>query len=148
MVDPMTSEDSQQPKIGVGQENVVTEFRANGGKVGGYFADMTLLLLTAVGARSGVPQTVPLTYVADGDRLLVFAAANGAPKHPAWFHNLVAHPEVTVEVGDESFPAEAVVITGSEREELLDRFEGLKPVIARMQAKTTRVIPAVALVRR
>jgi deazaflavin-dependent oxidoreductase (nitroreductase family) len=144
----MTSEDSQQSKIGVGQEDVVAEFRANGGKVGGYFADMSLLLLTAVGAKSGVPQTVPLTYVADGDRYLVFAAANGAPKHPAWFHNLVAHPEVTIEVGKESFPAEAVVVTDAKREQLLDRFAGLKTVIERMQAKTTRVIPAVVFLRR
>ena len=104
--------------------------------------------MTTVGARSGRSRTVPLTYEADGDQYVVFAAANGAPKHPAWFHNVVAEPEVTVEIGSESFGAKAVVVTGEQRHELLGRLATLRPVVARMQAKTTREIPAVVLSRR
>jgi deazaflavin-dependent oxidoreductase (nitroreductase family) len=143
----MTHQEPQTSKISAGQDAVVAEFRANGGKVSGFFADKQLLLLTAVGAKSGIPRTTPLTFEFDGDSPVVFAAAAGAPKNPAWFHNLVAHPEVTVEIGTESFTAKAVVVTGKERDVLLERLPTLNSVVGRMQTKTTREIPGVILER-
>jgi deazaflavin-dependent oxidoreductase (nitroreductase family) len=75
-------------------QQIIDEFRANGGQVGGPFEGARLLLLTTIGARSGAPHTTPLGYLPDGERSLVIASAGGAPNHPAWFHNLVANPHV------------------------------------------------------
>src|SRR5438105_2684412 len=88
-------------------QEVIDDFRANGGQVGGYFTGMSLLLLTTTGARSGQPHTTPLSYFADGGRWIVFAAAGGAPADPDWYRNLLAHPRVTVEAGTEVFQAAA-----------------------------------------
>src|SRR6476659_9945400 len=90
-------------------QRVIREFRANQGKVGGQLAHMPVLLLTMTGARSGRTITKPLVYTTDGDRLVVIASFAGAPKHPAWYHNLLAHPEATVEVGSERFQVKAAV---------------------------------------
>src|SRR2546429_8732382 len=79
----------------------IEAFRANGGKVGGIWEGRPLLLLTTTGAKSGRRRTHPLMYLRDDDRLLVFASTGGAPTNPDWYHNLLAHPEVTVEVGNE-----------------------------------------------
>ena len=81
----------------------IEAFRASGGKVGGVWEGRPLLLLTTTGAKSGQRRTTPVMYLADGDRLLVFATKAGAPTNPAWYHNLLAHPEVTVEVGTETY---------------------------------------------
>lgn len=81
---------------------LIEEFRVNRGKPGGPFADRPLLLLTTTGAKSGQARTKPMMYILDGERLLVIASNVGAPRHPAWYHNLVAHPEVTVELGAET----------------------------------------------
>src|ERR1700744_1533782 len=89
------------------QERGVEEFRARGGKVGGYHATMQLLLLTTTGARTGQRRAVPLTYLPDGDRYIVTAGNAGRDNHPAWYHNLAANPDVTVEVGTEAFRAVA-----------------------------------------
>jgi deazaflavin-dependent oxidoreductase (nitroreductase family) len=124
---------------------VIDEFRANGGVVGGYFAGIPLLLLTTIGARSGWPHISPLSYLADGGRYVVAAAAGGAVANPAWFHNLIVHPEVTVEVGDESFEAWAVVTTGEERDVLFKRFTAQQPQLAVYQSRTARQIPMVAI---
>ena len=124
---------------------VMAEFRANAGRVGGYFADTPLLLLTTTGARTGIPRTRPLTYLVDNDRYVVVAANAGAPEHPAWYHNLVLQPEVVIEVGETTWTATAVVLSGAEREALLQRFESTYPVTAGYQAKTDRKIPVVAL---
>src|ERR1700716_4166481 len=97
---------------------LIEEFRANRNKTDGPFAGRPLLLLTTTGAKSGQSRTSPMMYVKDGDRLLVIASNIGAPKHPAWYHNLVAHPDVTVEVGADRFDATAVVTGGEERERL------------------------------
>src|SRR6266700_5885662 len=94
---------------------VIEEFRANRGKVGGMWEGRPLLLLTTTGAKSGERRTTPTMYLRDGGRLLVFASKGGAPTHPAWYHNLLAHPEVTVELGTETFKARAVPVTGAER---------------------------------
>lgn len=128
-------------------QSIIAEFRANGGKVGGPFAGAPLLLLTTTGAKSGRRHTTPVMYNTDGDRLLVFASKGGAPTNPAWYHNLVANPQVTVEVGTERFDANAVALQGEERDRLYARHAAQYPGFAEYQEKTTRTIPVVALER-
>lgn len=129
-------------------KRIIDEFRASNGKVGGQFAGAPLLLITTTGARTGRRITTPLVYLPDGDRMLVFASKGGAPTHPAWYHNLVAHPTVTVEVGVESGEFEALVITGDEHDRLYARQAKAFPGFAEYQAKTKRTIPVVALRRK
>jgi deazaflavin-dependent oxidoreductase (nitroreductase family) len=130
-------------------QQVIDEFRANGGQVGGPFAGATLILLTTTGARTGLPRTSPNTYLRDGGRLHVFASNAGSPQHPAWFHNLLANPEVVVEIGRdgavERYSAVATEITGTERDRIYGQVSELIPAYAAYQAATTRVIPVVAL---
>ena len=127
---------------------IIEEFRANGGKVGGMWEGRPLLVLTTTGAKSGQPRAHPMMYQRDGDRLLVFASKGGAPTSPDWYHNLVVHPEVTVEVGNETYPATATVISGEERDRLYARWAQLYPQFGDYQARTTRKIPVIALERR
>ena len=129
-------------------QQVVTEFRARGGKVGGYYAGFSLLLLTTTGASSGQPHTTPLSYLADSGRYIVVAAAGGAPAHPDWYYNLIAHPRVSVEAGTEVFGATAVVTSGQERDALFERFAARYPQLVVYQGRTTRPVPVVALRRR
>src|SRR5437764_13135299 len=96
-------------------ENLIKEFRANKGKVGGMFEGRPVLLLTTTGAKSGRRFTSPLVYLPDGERLLIFASKGGAPSSPDWYHNLVANPTVTVEVGSDTYEATAREVTGEER---------------------------------
>ncbi|MFE5941488.1 nitroreductase/quinone reductase family protein [Streptomyces sp. NPDC056480] len=131
---------------------VIEEFRANGGRVGGMFEGAALVLLTTTGARSGRAHTNPAVYVRDGARLLVFASNAGGPKHPAWFHNLSADPYVIVELGTpegtvERFGATAVVTEGEERDRLYAEQAERDPGFAAYQAATDRIIPVVALHR-
>jgi deazaflavin-dependent oxidoreductase (nitroreductase family) len=126
---------------------IIEEFRANGGTVGGMWEHTPLLLLTTTGAKSGARRITPMAYIPDGDRLIVWASAGGAPTHPAWYHNLVAHPDVTVEVGTETFDAVAVVTVGAERDRLWTKGVELYPALADTQAKTTRQFPLIALSR-
>ncbi|MFJ3867104.1 nitroreductase/quinone reductase family protein [Streptomyces nigra] len=127
-------------------QQVIEEFRANKGRVGGPFEGGRLLLLTTTGARTGRPHTTPVAYLPDGgERVLVIASAAGSPKHPAWFHNLVAHPEVTVEAGAFTYPARAVVLEGEERDRAFARAVEAEPGWAAYQERTERVIPVVAL---
>jgi len=126
---------------------VIEEFRSNGGRVGGPFEGAPLLLLTTTGARTDRPHTTPAVYAEDGDRLLVFGSNSGQHHHPAWFHNLVANPQVVVERGDESFPALATVLTGPERDRLYAEQADRAPAFIQYQAGTTRVIPVIALTR-
>ena len=127
---------------------LIEQFRANRGTIDGPFAGRPLLLLTTTGARSGQPRTAPMMYVPDGDRLLVIASNLGASQHPGWYHNLMAHPGVTVEVGAETFEAAAVVTEGAEYQQLWARIVEQYPFFTEHQAKTTRQIPVVALERR
>jgi deazaflavin-dependent oxidoreductase (nitroreductase family) len=127
---------------------MIEEFRANGGKVGGMWEGRPLLLLTTTGAKSGQRRTNPTMYLRDGDRLLVFASKSGAPTNPDWYYNLLAHPEVTVEVGPETYTATATVLSGEERDRLFAKQAGLYPQFAEYQAKTMRQIPVIALERR
>lgn len=123
----------------------IEQFRANGGKVGGFWEGKPLLLLTTTGAKSGQRHTTPIMYLRDGDRLLVFASKRGAPTNPAWYHNLVAHPHVTVEVGTETYEATATVLNGEERNRFYARQAELYPQFGEYQANTTRKIPVIAL---
>ena len=95
---------------------MIETFRANGGKVGGMWEGRPLLLLTTTGAKSGQRRTSPVMYKGDGDRLFIFASKGGAPTNPDWYYNLLTHPEVTVEVGDETYNAIATPVTGEERD--------------------------------
>ncbi len=126
---------------------IIAEFRANEGKVGGPFDGAPVLLLTTTGRRSGQQRVNPMMYLADDGRLLVFASKSGAPTHPDWYLNLVANPEVTVEVGTETFPARAVVLEGEERDQKYAEQARRYPGFAEYQAGTDRVIPVIALLR-
>jgi deazaflavin-dependent oxidoreductase (nitroreductase family) len=128
-------------------EGVVEQFRDNGGVAPGRWAEQPLLLLTTTGARSGLPRTTPLIYSRDGDRLVVIASKGGEPTHPDWYHNLVAHPEATVEVGSEAFPVRAEVAQGAERRRLFDQQAALMPFFAEYERTTAREIPVVVLTR-
>jgi deazaflavin-dependent oxidoreductase (nitroreductase family) len=126
----------------------IDQFRANNGTiVEGLFKGAPMLLLTTTGARSGKTRVTPLTYTRDGDTYVVLAAQLGAPKHPAWYHNLVANPVVTVEVGPERFQARASVVDGSERDRLYEAHAAIMPNYAEYQRNTTRRIPVVVLDR-
>lgn len=129
-------------------ESIIAEFHANGGVVGGRFAGAPMLLLTTTGAKSGARRTTPLVYLPDGDRFIIFASKGGAPTHPAWYHNLVTHPDTTVEVGTEIIPVTATVVTGDERDRLYAEQANLRPAFGEYETRTTRRIPVVALQRR
>ncbi|MFG3229872.1 nitroreductase/quinone reductase family protein [Kitasatospora sp. NPDC048194] len=137
-----------EPADGTGEFNrrVIAEFRAGKGAVGGEFTGTPLLLLTVVGARSGEPRTTPLVHLPDGDRLVVFASNGGSPTHPAWYRNLVAHPEVTVEVGAERYPALATPVGPSEHDRLWARQIAAQPQFAGFRTDA-RTVPLVALTR-
>lgn len=127
---------------------VIEEFRANKGQVGGMWAGRPLLLLTTTGAKSGKPRTHPLMYQREGDRLFVFASKGGAPTNPDWYYNLRAHPEATVEVGDQTFQAQAKPVTGAERDQIYARWAERYPQFGEYQEKTDRTIPVIELDRR
>ncbi len=123
---------------------VIENYRSKGGNVGEPFGGpQALLLLTTTGARTGERHTAPMMYRRHGDRLVVFASNAGARAHPDWFHNLVAHPEATVEVGRETLDVSAVITTGEERERLWRLFP-----FPEHQERAGRQIPVVALERR
>jgi len=123
---------------------VIEEFRAYGGRVKGWGP---LILLTTTGAKTGQPRIAPLMLVTDGNRLLAVASKGGAPKHPEWYLNLLADPEVTVEVGGEKFTTTTCVLSGDEREQAFKRAVEVFPPYGRYQEKTTREIPVIALER-
>jgi deazaflavin-dependent oxidoreductase (nitroreductase family) len=125
---------------------LIEEFRADRSKFEGP-GSRPLLLLTTTGAKSGKRYTTPMMYIPDGDRLLVIASNAGAPKHPDWYHNLVAHPEVTVEVGTRTYDAFAIVTQGDERQQLWTSIVEQHPFFADHQAKIKRQIPLIALSR-
>jgi len=128
-------------------EQIIDEFRANGGVVGGPFEGAKMVLLTTTGAKSGQQRTLPLVYFPDGERVLIVASKGGAPTNPDWYHNLVANPEVTAEVGTEKFQARAIVVAEPERTQLFERVATTNPGFGEYQKKTSRVIPIVALER-
>ena len=128
-------------------EGVIKDFRSNGGKVGGQMENIPLVLVTMTGAKSGRTITLPLAYSTDGKRIVVIASYAGAPHNPSWYHNLVAHPVVTVELGKEKYQAKATVTAGAERDRLFKQQADLLPIFNDYQKKTTRRIPVIVLDR-
>ena len=126
---------------------IIEEFRSNKGEVGGFFEGKPVLLLTTTGAKTGRRHVNPAMYLPDGDRWVVFASMGGAPKHPDWYHNLVANPDVTIEVGSETIEGRAEVMAGEERDRLYAKQAELYPQFAEYETKTTRTIPVIALSR-
>jgi deazaflavin-dependent oxidoreductase (nitroreductase family) len=128
---------------------LIEEFRANGGKISsGQFAGAPLLLLNTVGAKSKQPRTNPLAYTKDGDNYVIIASKGGAPTNPDWYYNVVADPNVILEVGPERFQAQATVFTeGEERDRLYNQMASQMPGFAEYQRNTTRRIPVVVLKR-
>lgn len=125
---------------------VIEEYRANGGKVGGMFEKMSLLLLHHTGAKSGQERIAPLAYAQDGSRYVIFASKAGAPTNPGWYHNLVAHPQTMIEVGTEMLHVTAEEVTGEERRRLFDAQVQRTPGFADYEKKAgDRVIPVIAL---
>ena len=127
---------------------VIEEFRANDGKVGGQFEGAPLLLLHSTGARSGQERVSPMMYQAVGDSWAVFASKAGAETNPDWYHNLLATPAATIEVGSETVEVTARVLDGAEREPVWEEQKRAFPGFADYEAKTDRVIPVVVLDRR
>ena len=128
-------------------KQIIKEFRANGGKVGGQFENMPLLLLHTTGAKSGLERINPTAYLNDGDRLVIIASKAGAPTNPDWYYNLVANPSVEVEVGAEQFQTKATVADEPERTELYAKMASKNPGFAEYQKQTDRIIPVVVLSR-
>ena len=126
---------------------VIEEFRTSDGKVGGGFSGAPMLLLSTLGAKTAQLRTNPLVYLPDGDRWIIFASKGGAQANPDWFHNIVANPVVTLEIGAEAFEAYAEVIIGDERDNLYARQVELYPQFGEYERRTTRKIPVIALTR-
>jgi len=126
---------------------IVEEFRANAGKVGGPFEGGTLLLLHTVGAKSGQPRLSPLAYLEIDGKVLIVGSYAGAPKHPAWVHNLRANPRAHIEIGTEAYDVTARELPDDERDATYPKIVALAPVFAEYQSKTARAIPLFELVR-
>jgi deazaflavin-dependent oxidoreductase (nitroreductase family) len=140
----MTETSNRASVSGNFNDEIIEQFRANQGTmVSGPFEGRPLLLLTTTGAKSGEPRVHPLVYTRDGDRYVVIASKGGAPSHPAWYHNIVANPRVTIEVGPDTFEAQATIPNGEERQRLYDAQAALMPNFAEYQRKTSRQIPVV-----
>ena len=133
------------PAVNDWNTQIIEEFRANGGKVGGQFQGAPLLLLHSTGAKSGKERVNPMMYLPDGDNLVVFASKAGAPTNPDWYHNLVAHPQASVEVGDRTLNVVAHVAEAETRHRLWSRQKELYSGFADYEAKTSRQIPVVVL---
>ncbi|MDD9940005.1 MAG: nitroreductase family deazaflavin-dependent oxidoreductase [Myxococcales bacterium] len=128
-------------------QTIIAEFRANAGKVGGPFEGQPMVLLTTVGARSGKSHTTPLVSGLDGDTRFVVASFAGAPKHPAWYHNLLANPSVQVEAGEERYQATARPADEPKRSELYAAMENQMSAFTDYRQATDRTIPVVLLER-
>ncbi len=129
-------------------EALISDFRAHGGQVtSGPFTGRAVLLLTTTGAHSGRRRLAPLVYTREGEHCVIVASKGGSPTHPAWYHNLIANPLVTVEAGGETFEARARVTEGAERDRLFAQHAAINPGFTEYQRRTTRVIPVVVLER-
>lgn len=128
---------------------VIAEFRANDGKVGGPFEGSPMVLLHHRGAKTGTERVTPLMCQVDGERIFIFASKGGAPDNPDWYHNLVANPEITIEFGSErDVPVRVVELTGTERDQVWDRQKREWPQFAEYEQSTDRTIPVLELQRR
>lgn len=128
-------------------QQIIAEFRENGGKVGGPFEGAPMVLVSHRGARTGTERTTPLMYLPDGDDIVIFASKAGAPDNPDWYHNLRANPDATAEVGTETVAVRARVAEGTERDDLWERQKAAYPQFQEYENSTDRVIPVVVLER-
>ena len=126
---------------------LIEEFRATRTVPDGPYARRPILILTTTGNKTGQPRTTPVMYIRDGERLLVIASNAGAVQHPHWYRNLAAHPGVTVEIGTETFDAQAIPLEGADRQQVWERIVQQQPFFAEHQAKIERQIPVVELKR-
>ncbi len=126
----------------------VRVYRETGGERGYHWRGTTILLLSTVGRRSGEPRTTPLIHRVDGERWIVVASKGGAPAHPSWYENLLADPEATIEVGDQTIPVLASTAAGEERARLWSLMTEAWPAYDEYQGRTEREIPVVVLARR
>lgn len=126
---------------------VIAEFRERGGKVGGMFEGMPLVLVHHIGARSGKARISPLVTYREDDQIFIFGSKGGADEHPAWYHNLVANPKTTIELGVDTLPVVARELTGAERDEIYAKQAAVVPQFAEYQRKTSRTIPVIELQR-
>ena len=128
-------------------KEIIQEFRANDGIVGGMFEGMSLLLVHTTGAKSGQLRINPTAYIKDGENLIIAASKGGADSHPDWYHNLVSNPQVIVEVGSETISALAEVPSEPERSNLYDKLASKYPMFNEYKTKTKRVIPIIKLIK-
>ena len=128
-------------------KNLIEEFRANGGKVGGQFAGADLLLLTTTGAKSGEPRLAPLAYFTIDGKMIIIGSKAGADTNPDWVHNLRANPQAHVEVGTDAYDVASRELPRDERDELFDKIVAAAPGFGEYQSKTSRVIPLFELTR-
>ncbi|MGH2835781.1 MAG: nitroreductase family deazaflavin-dependent oxidoreductase [Solirubrobacteraceae bacterium] len=124
---------------------IINEFRENNGQVGGMFASMPLVLLHHIGAKSGADRVTPVAYLVDDGRYAVFASKAGAPEHPAWYHNLIAHPDTTIELGGNTIEVVAREAQGEERDRIYAEQVARSPQFGDYEQKTTRKIPVMVL---
>ncbi|GGB31685.1 hypothetical protein GCM10011492_22920 [Flexivirga endophytica] len=129
-------------------DNVIADFRANQGRIGGPFEGAPLLLLHSTGAKSGQERVSPVMYQAAGEGYAIFASKAGADTNPDWYHNLKAHPEARIEIGTEIVDVTARVLDAEEREPVWEEQKARYPGFADYESKTDRVIPVVMLARR
>jgi deazaflavin-dependent oxidoreductase (nitroreductase family) len=129
-------------------QQIINEFRANAGRVGGMFEGASMILIHHVGAKTGTERVAPLVYFPEPDgSMIIIASKGGAPENPAWYHNLKAHPKIDVEVGAETFPVVAEEVTGEERARIWERVVAEAPGFGEYQQKTSRTIPVLRLTR-
>lgn len=131
--------------INAWNERLIQGFRQDGGRVGGNFEGVPLLILHTTGARSGQDRANPLVYLPIDDHFVVFASGGGAPRHPDWYHNLLANPDGVIEVGTDILPVVARVAEGEERDHYWDLQQRVIPAFADQQARTSRRIPVIIL---
>lgn len=143
----MTQETPDAETLQAFNQAIAEEFRANGGKVGGQFANAEILLLNTTGAKSGQPRLSPLAYFRIDGKLIIIGSFAGADVNPAWVHNLRANPRARIEVGTESYDVTARELTPQERDEHFAKISAASPGFADYQAKTSRVIPLFELQR-
>lgn len=129
-------------------EQIMAEFRANGGEVGGPFTGVPMVIVHHKGARSGIVRHAPLAYLPNGDEVVIFASKGGDPTNPAWYHNLIANPDTVMELGTELVPVRVREAIGAERDELFERQKKAMPPFADYEARTSRIIPVLVLERR
>lgn len=126
-------------------QQIIAEFRANSGQVGGFFTNRPLLLLHTTGAKSGLPRLNPLVYEADDDRFVIIASKGGAPTHPDWYYNLLAQPNVSIEVGTQLVQATATVAEEPERSQLYEKMAAKHTFFADYARQVSRTIPVIIL---